>query len=711
MPVFLSRLTNSLARPSQLRIPVIFLVFAIVVIGFGLFSSERFFAQLDTSRSAVAVSELLAELKSLNAELRDIDAFERTLLLTGDQVIADNFAQSCSMLSEHIARLRNISRDDKALQARLADLFAKIDVRIALGRKIVSEKNQPALKAPPNERATEQKINNSVTEALSDLIGKQSTLKDSYTTMMQNASFTTLFLILTFRSAIAILLLACLLLVTRSFSEKRAMEALLKGAETKFRAVLDQTFQFSGVLSPQGDLLEFNRNLLGFSETDANEVLHKPFWELKWWQKSPQTQKELRAAVAAASAGTFTRFEGELVTDSDDIVLDFSVRPVKDEGGRVSMLILEARDITRHKLAEKASAERAARLNAIVETAPDGIVTLTSDGQVESANNAMQAIFGYTAENLVGQNVEEIMPGFFSQQAKELDLDALNVGERRIVGSGRETTGIRKDGSTVPVELSLSALSLGDHNILTGIVRDVTERKEAQQRLKDFYSNVSHELRTPLTSIRTALTLIEEGLAGAITSETAPIIGIAQSEADRLIRLINDLLDIRKIEEGKFVLKLSEVEPRQLIEKALDSVRNIAKESQVELVSDVEAADALRCDEDRIIQVLTNLLSNAIKYSPPQEKVSVSVKQNGEKCLFAVADGGCGISDSEVHKLFGRFEQLQSDLATPKQGSGLGLFISKAIVEHHGGLIGVDTKLKKGSRFWFELPTGKTTSN
>jgi len=214
-----------------------------------------------------------------------------------------------------------------------------------------------------------------------------------------------------------------------------------------------------------------------------------------------------------------------------------------------------------------------------------------------------------------------------------------------------------------------------------------------------------------LTSIRTALTLIEEGIAGAVTPETEPIIHIAQSEADRLIRLINDLLDVRKIEEGKFTLKLSEVAPRDLVEKAIDSVRNIAKESQIELVSDIKVTSSLRCDEDRIIQVLTNLLSNAIKYSPPNEQVSVSVEANGQACLFVVVDSGCGISESQIHKLFGRFEQLQSTLDSHKKGSGLGLFISKAIVEHHGGLIGVDTSSQKGSRFWFELPTSHHSSN
>jgi PAS domain S-box-containing protein len=704
MPALLHRLFNYSARPAQLRIPLLLLVVALLFSGYGLFSSEQFFSQLDTSRSAVSISELLAELQSLNTELRNFDAFERTLILTGDQAIAENFNEACKLLSEHVSRLRGSKTLNPTSQNRLKDILSKIDQKVVLGRKIANERIASGMGAIGNDLNAERGLNIAITLPLGALIGEQTRLKDDSTATMDNARFTTQFLILAFRTALAVFLVICLLLATRYFTEKRTMEALLKGAETKFRAVLDQTFQFSGVLSPQGELLDFNRTLLGFSEVDAKEVLHKPFWELKWWEHSPQTQKDLRTAVAKAASGDFTRLEADVLSGSERVILDLSVRPVKDEANNVSMLILEARDITRHKLAEQASAERAARLKAILETAPDGIVTLTTNGQIESVNDAMDVIFGYKAEEIVGENIDLVMPGFFSEAEKEMSLDTLKVGERRIVGSGRETTGVRKDGSIVPVELSLSALRLGDHQILTGIVRDITERKEAQQRLKDFYSSVSHELRTPLTSIRTALSLIEEGVAGTITAETKPIIEIAQSEADRLIRLINDLLDIRKIEEGKFDLNLSEVDPKLLVEKALDSVRNIAKDSQVELVSEVIAASSLCCDEDRIIQVLTNLLSNAIKYSPPHERVSVSVQEGKEAYLFAVVDAGCGISEGQIHKLFGRFEQLQSNMRGQKHGSGLGLFISKAIVEHHGGLIGVDTSGEKGSRFWFELP-------
>jgi PAS domain S-box-containing protein len=691
---------------SQLRIPVIMLIVAIAIIGFGLMSSEEFFSQLDTSLSAVSVSSLLTEIESVNIGLRDFEAFEHSYIATGDEGTYTNFTRSYKLLDAHLSRLQTLRSSEPKLSGTLGNLVKKVRDRIDCARTFVDKHSHSSTATfTPQELAAEQALSLSASNALTEVITEQNRLRDSYAGAMQNATMTTLFLILTFRSAVAVLLVTCLLLVTRYFNERKSMEQLLKGAETKFRAVFDQAFQFSGVLSPSGDLLDYNRTLPQLSQLDASEVLGKPIWQLTWWEGSPQTQTELKSAVARAADGTFTRFEGELTNSTAGrLVFDFSVKPVRDEKSNVSMLILEATDITRHKIAEQRADERAARMNAIVETAPDGIVTLSPNGQVESVNDAMHVIFGYQAEELVGKNIDMVMPHFFGDHEGGLKPSTLKAGERKIFGSGRETIAKRKDGTQIPVELSLSVLNLGDHQIVTGIVRDITERKEAQRRLKDFYSNVSHELRTPLTSIRTALGLIEEGVAGNVTEETAPIIHIAESEADRLIRLINDLLDIRKIEEGKFLLKLSEVEPARLIEQALDSVRNIAKEARVELVSDIKTTKRLLCDEDRIIQVLTNLLSNAIKFSPPHKQVSATVEQNGTSCRFVIVDSGCGILEDQADKLFGRFEQLQSAQDGKKIGSGLGLFISKTIVEHHGGAIGVDTSYKEGSRFWFDLP-------
>jgi PAS domain S-box-containing protein len=238
---------------------------------------------------------------------------------------------------------------------------------------------------------------------------------------------------------------------------------------------------------------------------------------------------------------------------------------------------------------------------------------------------------------------------------------------------------------------------------LCGIVHDISERKEVERRVNEFYSTVSHELRTPLTSIRASLGLLEGGLAGDLSEKAVKLVSIARMESDRLIRLINDILDIRKIEAGKMELKLQRTRPRKLIDATTSSLQSIADEAGVKLTTDVQTDAVLNCDSDRMIQVITNLVSNAIKFSPRGSEISVKVRNTVDTCRFSVIDNGPGIRADQMPKLFGLFQQLDSSDSRPKGGTGLGLAICKAIVEQHGGKIGVSSA-GTGSTFYFDLP-------
>lgn len=390
------------------------------------------------------------------------------------------------------------------------------------------------------------------------------------------------------------------------------------------------------------------------------------------------------------------------------------------------------------KEAQRALMEREARMRAIVGTAPDGIVTVTVDGEVESANAVFEEMFGYEAGSLSGVSVESILPGFMvKEDEKDADVVALpgkdsvkSKGDepgvnpspdlsadadrnapkakegvhRSVYGAVRELTGVRRDGSRLPVELSVSAVELGAQSVLIGIVRDITERRVVEERVKDFYSMVSHELRTPLASIRTALGLLENSFAEQLNDESRPVVKIAADEADRLMRLINDILDMRKIESGKIELYSDVYSAADLVARAVEGVVALASENGITFEVAVEPQLEIYCDFDRAMQVLTNVLSNAIKYSPAAGKILVSAETMGNFCRFAVQDQGPGVPKNQTHKLFGRFEQLRSSDGQFRSGSGLGLAIAKAIVEGQGGQIGVELPDGGGSCFWFTLP-------
>jgi signal transduction histidine kinase len=196
---------------------------------------------------------------------------------------------------------------------------------------------------------------------------------------------------------------------------------------------------------------------------------------------------------------------------------------------------------------------------------------------------------------------------------------------------------------------------------------------------------------------------MEGGLAGPLTDKAGALVKIARIESDRLIRLINDILDLRKMEAGKLELKYDTVAVSPLIDRAIKAMKGMADSAQVSLESDT-CDGSIWCDQDRMLQVLENVLSNAIKFSPTNSVVKLSAAENGNFIKFSVKDNGCGIAKDQIHKLFTKFQQLDSSDARPKGGTGLGLAISKEIVERHHGKIGIESEPGTGSLFWIELP-------
>jgi two-component system sensor histidine kinase/response regulator len=237
------------------------------------------------------------------------------------------------------------------------------------------------------------------------------------------------------------------------------------------------------------------------------------------------------------------------------------------------------------------------------------------------------------------------------------------------------------------------------------LVRDITRRKEIEKLKDEFVSTVSHELRTPLTSIRGALGLLEGGITGSLSEEAQGMVQIARVNADRLIRLINDLLDLEKIEAGKLEMKTTCLSVPRLIASTLDGLQAVACVVGVELHATAVAPERVEGDEDRLVQVLTNLVSNAIKFSPRDGIIELRAETTPERRIrFSVTDQGQGIAESHRKRLFSKFHQVDSSDSRGKGGTGLGLAISKAIVEQHGGEIGMSSRVGHGSTFWFELP-------
>jgi PAS domain S-box-containing protein len=353
-------------------------------------------------------------------------------------------------------------------------------------------------------------------------------------------------------------------------------------------------------------------------------------------------------------------------------------------------------------LAQQELAERDLHLSSIVDGAPDGIITLT-EGSISSANQAAHEMFGFEHGELTGLSAEDIMPGMLLRAAE--NAMTKNAEEEENSSNRFEIQARKKSGDSLPIEASISVFTINDVPHLTVIIRDISERKEVEERVSEFYSMVSHELRTPLTSIRGSFGLMEGGLAGELSPMAQKLVSVGRTEVERLIRLINDILDIRKIQAGRIDLKMTSLNASQLLADAVEVITPIAASSNIKIIAECDEKTTFFGDRDRILQVMTNMLSNAIKYSSAGDSVLITVEGFEDKTRCAVSDNGPGIPLDKHGELFVPFHQLESVDTRPHGGTGLGLAISKAIVTNHGGTIGVDSQEGHGATFWFEIPT------
>lgn len=366
-------------------------------------------------------------------------------------------------------------------------------------------------------------------------------------------------------------------------------------------------------------------------------------------------------------------------------------------------------NITRRKLAEQGLQESALHTQAILDNALDGIVTIDDRGTIQSFNRAATYIFGYVAKEVIGRNVNMLMPEPYRSQHDSYLQNYQATGVPRIIGIGREVEGQRKDGTVFPMELAVSQISRKGRPMYVGIVRDITERKRMEQMKTEFVSTVSHELRTPLTSIGGALGLLAGGMLGKLPAEAEQLLDIAYKNSQRLSHLINDLLDMEKLAAGKMSLDFREQPLMPLVEQAIESIRAYAGQFQAHLQL-VERADhaRVRVDGMRLQQILANFLSNAAKFSPPGGAVEVAVRSKSDAVRVEVTDCGPGIPNAFRDRIFQRFSQADASDTRQTGGSGLGLAISKELAERMNGSVGFSSQEGEGACFHLELPIAET---
>ena len=345
------------------------------------------------------------------------------------------------------------------------------------------------------------------------------------------------------------------------------------------------------------------------------------------------------------------------------------------------------------------------KLAMYVDRAPIAVFELYRDGTVISANPMAETMFGWPATQIEGRSLLRVL---FPPDQPLLDEPRWQA----FIANGLPLAGcrspcVRRDGLEILCELSLTPLVGSEGETLSVIVHcaDITRQEEAERLKKEFTSTLSHELRTPLTSIIGSLQLVNTGVMGEVGPDVLDLTSVAERNAQRLLDLINDILDIEKIESGRFTLDLEPTALGELVGEASILNQGFAERYKVRIeTSGLEQPVRVMADRKRLLQVLTNLVSNAAKFSPEGGRVELSMQQNGGSVRVAIDDRGAGIPPEFRSRIFGRFAQADSVYTRKKGGTGLGLAISKRLTELMGGGIGFEDRDGGGTRFYIDLP-------
>jgi PAS domain S-box-containing protein len=418
--------------------------------------------------------------------------------------------------------------------------------------------------------------------------------------------------------------------------------------------------------------------------------------------ESPRIQFALRQRMAAGWAVPVR------VGNSVLAVLEFYCRfRLREDKGTLAVLEAAAAALGQMQAhsqeqgrAEELSRQQEILLNAVA----DGICGVDRHGLVSFANPAAARLLGTEVAVLTGKPVHELLHGSAPPERRCGDDCQLRSASASRKAAAGEDAVFRTDGSAFPAEYVFTPIL--DQGSLSGSVlsfRDISQRY-ALDRLKDeFISTVSHELRTPLTSIRGSLGLLSSGILGDVNEKAANLLRIALTNSDRLVRLINDILDLERIQSERTPLAFRPVQLAEIVQQAIEGMQPVAEAGGVRLMRDSTEAE-IAADPDRLLQVLTNLISNAIKFSPPNSTVSVMLRPGKAGVTIAVIDQGRGIPADKLEAIFGRFQQVDASDSRQKGGSGLGLAICRTIVLQHSGRIWAERNPVRGSTFRVFLP-------
>ena len=640
-------------------------------------------------------------LERLATSLKTAESAFRQYILTGKDVDEQELEPSLDGLQDMLSRLRDqhLLPEQTTLE-EMTEQRIKLALQAVAAQKLYGREAAATILTSDQNRSLKQQ-----TDDLMDILRVREYLRLGNFQASAEGTAKWAKRLIVGACLLLLSLMAWMVYLITHYEKKRALvELQLKDSEAVSRIIAEDLAEGVITTGPDDIVVDANVAALKLFGYEKSDLVGRDVSELV--PKDLRSGYKTTTAALRARPESFRLLDREMRSirkDGSEILIKVSFGDVHIGGQRLFMAFMH--DITERKRITKALLASEKQLREITDTVPALIAYLDINQRFIFHNKACEEVFGMSFDQIHGRTLAEVIGPTTYELVRDKAEEALRgyvVQYERVQstpqGKFRDYAinyfpryGEGQDGSKV----------IGFYTLGT----DITELKRIDRMKSEFVSTVSHELRTPLTSIRGSLGLIAGGVVGELPDAVKTLVGIAKNNCERLIRLINDILDSEKIESGKMRMDLKNVDIRQVVRQALAANEGYATQHRITMHLQVpDEPLQVSIDTDRMIQVLTNLLSNAVKFSSSGGTVDVRVLRGTQGIRVEVADHGSGIPDDFRGHIFQKFSQADSSDTRQKGGSGLGLNISKTLIEEMGGHISFTSVVSEGSTFFFEVP-------